>query len=492
MDLSASEERLPPSPEPRSTEFNIPNCLRYSTIFSAHGFSLPQNNSQASFQSSFNLRYTLPVLTRACTSDHDEKDGSTCKGKRKWRHVLSSLTIDWWLCEILSWLLSTICLLIMAIILAVNDDRRLSSQSSSTLSLNTMVAILSTIARFALSVPIEACLGQLKWIWFRSGRPRQLSDIEKFDRASRGPWGSFRFLVRMRRRYALSVLRAKKITLNTDRSFASLGAIIILMSLALDPFFQQLVSYPQRLGTFMMGGVNRSVRFQTYNSIVTFANGAQLEYDDRSIDLAAQQALGAVIPSYDASCPSTSCQWPPFQTLGICSECRDISQLLQLGCLSEAGDWSPIRDISYPGLNLNASNESPTVTSCGYFLNATSQNPTLMSGYRLNTTVTPPVPAEGLWMRSLPLFMAKANISHWDGSLFFKDTVDSWPLLDYIVSLNPEPESIYSHTPPMAAECVLRWCVKTISAEYKNENFSETVISTWTNDTSLPTQSKWQ
>ncbi|KAI0817888.1 hypothetical protein GGR55DRAFT_622433 [Xylaria sp. FL0064] len=42
-------------------------------------------------------------------------------------------------------------------------------------------------------LPPSECISQLKWQWF-SQQPRRLIDIEHFDAASRGPWGSLRFL----------------------------------------------------------------------------------------------------------------------------------------------------------------------------------------------------------------------------------------------------------------------------------------------------------
>lgn len=52
-------------------------------------------------------------------------------------------------------------------------------------------------------------------------------DFEIFDNASRGPLGSFLLLIRSK-----------------GRALAALGAIITLFSLALDPFFQQVVDFP--------------------------------------------------------------------------------------------------------------------------------------------------------------------------------------------------------------------------------------------------------
>jgi hypothetical protein len=57
-------------------------------------------------------------------------------------------------------------------------------------SLNTVISTLGAIARISLAFAISACIGQQKWNWFRIRQDR-LKTFERFDEASRGPWGSF-------------------------------------------------------------------------------------------------------------------------------------------------------------------------------------------------------------------------------------------------------------------------------------------------------------
>lgn len=59
-------------------------------------------------------------------------------------------------------------------------------------------------------------------------KPHKLSDMDLYDNASRGPLGSLFFL------WGIPV------------SFGALGSFITIIALALDPFAQQLVSYPSR------------------------------------------------------------------------------------------------------------------------------------------------------------------------------------------------------------------------------------------------------
>jgi hypothetical protein len=273
------------------------------------------------------------------------------------------------------------------------------------------------------------------------------------------------------------------------RSFASLGAAIVLISLALDPFFQQLVSYPQRIGRLDAVGPSRSVNFSTISTIESLPYGGQVIYPDYMVTQAVSLGTTGDIGSlgHNPVCASSNCQWPPFRTLGVCSQCEDISDLLELGCLSESGAWIPGSNYSKPAFAL-WSNNTLNITSCGYFLNATSPNPMLMNGYTLNSTNNPVTPGTALWMSLLSLQLPQAGLSYWDGSYHFKDAAKSWPIQDVMIVMNSNYSSVYEHKQPMAAECVLRWCVQTIEAQSTSGNYSETILSQYTNNSILPYQ----
>jgi hypothetical protein len=61
------------------------------------------------------------------------------------------------------------------------------------LTLNTVIAVLSTAAKANLLVVVANCVGQWKWILF-AGSPRRLLDFERLDQASRGPLGGLKLL----------------------------------------------------------------------------------------------------------------------------------------------------------------------------------------------------------------------------------------------------------------------------------------------------------
>lgn len=108
---------------------------------------------------------------------------------------------DTWLWEFLALGISTGCLIAIAMVLKQHDQKPIPTFFWG-LTLNAIVAILSTFSKSALIVAVSAGLGQLKWHWLstvtretdnqlneqqRSRQGRVLLDTDLFDNASRGP-----------------------------------------------------------------------------------------------------------------------------------------------------------------------------------------------------------------------------------------------------------------------------------------------------------------
>lgn len=62
---------------------------------------------------------------------------------------------------------------------------------------NTVVSLLGELSKATLILSVAEAIGQLKWLWFRTGE-RTLKDFEVYDLASRGPSGSVKLLLRPR------------------------------------------------------------------------------------------------------------------------------------------------------------------------------------------------------------------------------------------------------------------------------------------------------
>lgn len=114
--------------------------------------------------------------------------------KRLWQYTFSGNVVKRWLLEIVSWIISAICMgAIVGILLYLEDDKL--PKFPFNVTLNAYIAVLSKIASAALLLPASEALGQLKWSWFQ-GDSKKMWDFEIFDSASRGPWGAILLLIR--------------------------------------------------------------------------------------------------------------------------------------------------------------------------------------------------------------------------------------------------------------------------------------------------------
>ena len=133
-------------------------------------------------------------------------------------HPMESRTNDSWLWQILAILGSALSMIAIGMLLIHFNNRPIFGWNG--LTLNAIIAIFSVISKSMLAYTLSECLGQAKWIWI-SSQQRPLNDINVIDSGSRGPLGSFKIL-----------------TQPMIRSFISVGAIVVILSVVIDPFVQ--------------------------------------------------------------------------------------------------------------------------------------------------------------------------------------------------------------------------------------------------------------
>lgn len=393
--------------------------------------------------------------------------------KRLWRYSVSDNVIKRWLLEIISWIISASCMGAVIGVMIFHRDKPLPRWPLG-LTLNAYIAILSKVSGAALLLPTSEALGQLKWSWFQR-HSKKMWDFEIFDNASRGPWGSLLLLIRTK-----------------GKALAALGAAITLFSLALDPFFQQVVNFPERWTCNGTSSIPRVVRYEPRYPVI-FRSGGSIGQFDPDIKAVGEKfffengtqpvpfgnGTRADIP---LSCPTSNCTWESYESLGVCSTCSDVSEYLSFRCLKTRVDW-----ISNLTGMLTPSNW-PNGTMCGYFLNATSALPILMSGYLVKpveSTAGQAPAGEALLTRAMPLFTNPARRPLFGGSINFKHIRN--PIADVlIVSAANGLDSVKRNEAPIARECVLYWCVKTIRSSYFWANYEEEVMSTFINETVGP------
>ncbi|KAF2036626.1 hypothetical protein EK21DRAFT_95870 [Setomelanomma holmii] len=303
-----------------------------------------------------------------------------------------------WLFELASWLISAIC---MGAIVGIYIGLR-NRPISQTVQLLTLTNILGKVASATLIVPISEAIGQLKWNWFHESKA--MWDFEIFNKASR-----------------------------KGRSLAALGAVLIVLLLAIDIFFQQVVALPERWAlqdsTATLprhsGPALRPIVSQFFinngTQPIQFGNGTR--------------------PDIPLTCPTSDCTWPEYETLAT----------------------GP--------LNISA---LPVETVCGYFLNVTSTAPVLMTGYIYTDSEEQPVIGESL-----------IKVPYYDGSINFRHVRS--PILDVLIASSTNGTlSVINNKRPVMHECMLAWCVQTIQSSYVWGVYREDVSASYLNTTFGP------
>jgi len=218
--------------------------------------------------------------------------------------------LDSWFYECAALAFSVGCLVALGVMLLLYDGKE-TPQLPYNITLNALISVLSTAAKSSLLFAVGGTLGQTKWAWFTESR--ELSDMQTFDDATRGPWG------------ALILLCSRSI-----RPLASLGAAITILALAYGPFLQQLVRYPvvqvrvatTQATTKKATTLDATGNFSNWNS----ARGAAWS-DIRQFDL-------------NPDCPTGNCTWPPFTSLGYCSKCGDTTAETSVDCRPIVQSWA--------------------------------------------------------------------------------------------------------------------------------------------------------
>ena len=135
-----------------------------------------------------------------------ESDPSASKERAASKSLKPRRTIRSWHPEILALTASILSIVAMSVILIRQDNTPIAAWKF-VLTLNTVVALLGTISRTTLAFAMSACIGQQKWSWLRK-RADTVRAFERFDEASRGPWGGTRLFFWLRLRYpTLEALR---------------------------------------------------------------------------------------------------------------------------------------------------------------------------------------------------------------------------------------------------------------------------------------------
>ena len=251
---------------------------------------------------------------------------------------------------------------------------------------------------------------------------------------------------------------------------ASVGAAIILLSLPLDLFFQQIIAYPStaRVDSFSNATIARSI-FYDPNEEKQWRGDDWAWKEDSQISTLLYpywQAKG-VVPEVPYNCPTGNCTYDPFHTLAVDFQCADMSSdMLEFGCHVASGVWKTTVADGFM--------EVPNITACGYYLDVPDSGLQLMSGYEVldNGTI-----GETLATRFFAMSDVWTNQQYFGGSINFKNV--SNPIADFILVSTPGSfDGAARNNTPVMQECVVNWVVKKIRAEVVNNVLFEQSLET--------------
>ncbi|KAB2570274.1 hypothetical protein DBV05_g11064 [Lasiodiplodia theobromae] len=229
-----------------------------------------------------------------------------------WIHFLDQWN-EWWIGEIVCVLLALGAFGVVIWIFVDADGKKLADWGPS-ISPNAMVSTFITIARFLMVAVVAECIGQLRWLYFQPAdrKPRELADLDLFDGAARGPIGSVKLLFRM---------QAKAL-------IASFAALVVVVALAVDPFAQQILSFPSRIAPLAVAA--NDTWFPAAQALEA-DSGVLSSANLRKTIFSALLGVEEQQPAF--GCPTGNCTWEnAFASLGLCSSCEDLSSSVTPTC----------------------------------------------------------------------------------------------------------------------------------------------------------------
>jgi hypothetical protein len=238
----------------------------------------------------------------------------------------------------------------------------------------------------------------------------------------------------------------------------SLGALITVLALAFEPFFQQILAYPERM-TATQQSMTWAARSFTpgYLPILRKPSfGMRLDPTMSAVIDAAFNTPEVGIRPSTAMCPTGNCTWPSYSTLGVCHECQDVSSLLEYHCENNTS------------LD-RATGPREAVDPCGFKVNNTFiVGSTGLVGYRPVTSLT-----------TLIVNTSNANSGFGPFLNTTKFTHATLPIAGFYVGYTPGgPAAVMRNETPVLIECLLTWCAKTLQAQVDNGILTESVINT--------------
>ncbi|KAH8193919.1 hypothetical protein TruAng_011913 [Truncatella angustata] len=329
-------------------------------------------------------------------------------------------------------------------------------------SLNTLVSILGVIARTTLAFAISSCIGQQKWNWFY-GRQDQLVAFERFDEASRGPWGSVKLLYWLKAR-----------TINTDQESAIIGKV---ESLYLGNMYEEYNNFwwivedtDMTIPTYWFSGQpDFGLASATYNG---FSSSSTFR-----------------LQTTKYTCVSGNCTWPLYTSLAICSACNDVSSNIT----RSSGVAGLTYHDGFSNLTLwnQATQNGTDVPLTGWYRILPHSYTSYEVPYShiktfdgLRGTGIGPMPdmAEDLYLYDHRTLMTVGSTAKRSETISFQNLETL--LAAFIIMKAPNTyfnnETVWENSTPTATECALSLCVNAYQTSVHAGELNENVVDSWT------------
>lgn len=136
-----------------------------------------------------------------------------------------------------------------------------------------------------------------------------------------------------------------------------LGAVIVILALAVDPFAQQLIQLRQELRFVDDPNSNtlyRAERYSRGNEVVPSQNDPDSSYSSLNADFAMQSAIlyglsqpiSNVVQQSQYTCPSSNCSWEAFDSLAVCGACNNQASHVERLHSDELGEARRFNDVT--------------------------------------------------------------------------------------------------------------------------------------------------
>ncbi|KAJ3495927.1 hypothetical protein NLG97_g3038 [Lecanicillium saksenae] len=359
--------------------------------------------------------------------------------------------LRYWKWEAFSLVLA-VCLLATIAAVLGSFNGRMQSEWSHSININTLMALLGTALKACLVGTLAAIISQSKWIWFyeeqqaaaqTTSHEKSSQDLQRFDSASRGVFGSLKLMGKLPQGMRRSPL-------------AFLSAITLILSIAIGPFIQQAIKTETCPMQHPVGEkASLPVAFNLPGADSWSRQGAGV--NEPGIGLKGALVRGLTNPDSkdlktEATCTTGNCTFPETRmavgnvthsTLAMCTKCMDFTDL--------------VKNVTVPQDNMT------TVDPFNFTLDKIIVHPNVVGVGGPRLAVGP------------------INLTAYEPHLTqeFKDVAIAAVSNISVLTMPPQPKGGIDYSlRPVAAVCALYICLQDIRAAVRQGQLDEQIIST--------------